>query len=593
MNNLAPDIYKQAYSSAEQGRNIVLGILNEIEYVQSVLWLILPEDNTELNRICCGVLLDNYLEKKNHDSVVVIQIDSATQVSDLCLQTNKKAFHYSFKEDDMQDLLAYYRLVQFSEDIIVAALKEPYSFPAWIGHFDIDLYYWVEHVLFCGTQINWMWWKLDLERIEDLICANHELLKTKKVYIYGLTHHVKALLQVLKKQEITVTGLLDSDSSKAGYYEQYGLSCYALSDLLIPYDPSKAFIIMSKHARAMITALAKYGYSSDQIIEIPADGGVTAVKGTGKEVLQEEFSKACKGIELRWSISDKHMIIVQYGTGDVFYACSMMRSYIELTGEKELILIIPDNPSCSRIPQLFNIQSWNACSIDEMALLYKAWEFFGADCTNIRPFLNLGSRLPRKLENSQRSNVWNHWLNAIKYQYFSFGDSLKLERPALMAENDICKKYSSLGYPRKKTVLLSPYANSFSSALIEKTDFWQQLAGVLKKEGFVPVTNVSNSEKAIAGTDALFVPYEELPAFLDFAGYLIAIRSGLCDISGLAEDSLLIHIYERGSGIQPEIWSLNKMGININTIDFVYSNDTEELITEIMNLLNNYRKSVI
>ena len=64
MNNLAPDIYKQAYSSAEQGRNIVLGILNEIEYVQSVLWLILPEDNTELNRICCGVLLDNYLENK-------------------------------------------------------------------------------------------------------------------------------------------------------------------------------------------------------------------------------------------------------------------------------------------------------------------------------------------------------------------------------------------------------------------------------------------------------------------------------------------------------------------------------------------------
>lgn len=484
-------------------------------------------------------------------------------------------------ESDIQDLLNYYRLVQFSKDIIVASYNEPYSFPGWIDHFGIDHFYWVKQALFFGLKINWLGWEIDYGQIDRAISKKCSLLQSRDVFIYGLTQYFPAILQSLRSHGIQVSGLIDSNHQKAGYYSKYDLTCY-IPETLLPHDPRKVILIVSRYASEMRSVLYRYGYTSDQIVEIPAESGIAAVKDLSAETLEREFQLACRGMELRRRISDKHMIVVQYGTGDIYYACAMIRDYLKKSGIRECVLVISDNPSCSKIPALFGISAWHACSKEEMVALYKAWEFFGSDHTDMHPFLNLGSRLPRRLVNGQRFPEWSHWLNALRYEFFSYYGPLQLSIPDCIDEEDLCSKYEAMGYPRKRTVLLSPYVNAFSSVLKEQTDFWEKLAERLKQAGLVPVTNAAGKEKAITGTDALLIPYKELPGFLNYAGFFIAIRSGLCDLAGSAERCLFVHIYERGSNIRPESWSLRKMGIHENTADIVYQGDVQELLDSVM-----------
>ncbi len=570
----------EAFASAERGRKTVLRILESIPADASALWLILPEKDKELNQLCCGSILDEYLEKKSHDIALIIY-SSHIGIPERDSAGRRPVIYRALSENGMQDLLNYYRLIQFSKDIIVASYKEPYSYSKWIGHFGIDLCYWVKHILFFGVKINWMAWEIDHSQVERAVSENYEGLQNRKVIIYGLTQHVPAILRCLRSLGIQVSGLIDSNPQKAGYYIKYDLTCHT-PEALFPRDPEKVVLIVSKYASEMRGVLYRYGYTSDQIVEIPADSGITAEKDTSAETLDREFQLACRGMELRSRISDKHMIVVQYGTGDVYYACAMIRDYLKKSGIRDYILIIPDSSSCSKIPALFGISAWHACSMKEIALLYKAWEFFGSDYTNIRPFLNLGSRLPRILGNTEDSPDWNHWLNALRYQYFAQYGPLDFSVPDYIDEDILSPKYEAMGYPRKRTVLLSPYANAFSSVLTEKTDFWEKLAERLKQEGLIPVTNAAAKENAIAGTKALLIPYEELPGFLNYAGCFIAIRSGLCDLAGSAGRCRFVHIYERGSAIRPQSWSLRKMGIHENTVDIVYQEDVQELLDSVM-----------
>lgn len=88
----------------------------------------------------------------------------------------------------------------------------------------------------------------------------------------------------------------------------------------------------------------------------------------------------------------------------------------------------------------------------------------------------------------------------------------------------------SAGLVEGKTVILSPYAQSQYEF---HPLFWEELAMCLSSEGFEVITSVVGSERAVAGTRGVFIPLAKLEAYLRFAGYFIALRSGVCDVTSM------------------------------------------------------------
>lgn len=104
-----------------------------------------------------------------------------------------------------------------------------------------------------------------------------------------------------------------------------------------------------------------------------------------------------------------------------------------------------------------------------------------------------------------------------------------------------------------KIVLLAPEAQSFRG--IDKR-FWEKLAGRLKKDGFIPVTNALHKDNEIKGTHNLKMTLADLLALACHCHAVYSLRSGLCDciVGGRSE----LYIYYT-SEISLDYHSLNKL----------------------------------
>lgn len=139
---------------------------------------------------------------------------------------------------------------------------------------------------------------------------------------------------------------------------------------------------------------------------------------------------------------------------------------------------------------------------------------------------------------------------------------------------------SKFGDERKR-VLFAPVANSVAEG--PGREFWQDLAKKIKLLGYETYTNVSGNEEPIEGTEPVFIPYEDLAAFLNEDAVLIGYRSGLCDLAASLKCKKII-LYPKSSwpavngldiGSTLDIFSLNKMGLCEDAIEFEYSEKDE------------------
>ena len=85
----------------------------------------------------------------------------------------------------------------------------------------------------------------------------------------------------------------------------------------------------------------------------------------------------------------------------------------------------------------------------------------------------------------------------------------------------------SEGIKKGETVVLTPRAN----ALLPLPEwFWERLAERLHKVGLVVVTSVVGKETPVRGTQGVFIPIAYLRDYLQYAGFQVGLRSGVCDI---------------------------------------------------------------
>ena len=124
--------------------------------------------------------------------------------------------------------------------------------------------------------------------------------------------------------------------------------------------------------------------------------------------------------------------------------------------------------------------------------------------------------------------IYNNALDTYK-SYIGLNSLAMPARPVIKIKSrrNAKRKFYKLGLKAGKTVVIFPNANTH---VIRNDDFWRNISAVLKSHGFSIISNSKRGEKIISGIDYVDLEVDELLPFVELAGYMISIRSGICDL---------------------------------------------------------------
>lgn len=136
-----------------------------------------------------------------------------------------------------------------------------------------------------------------------------------------------------------------------------------------------------------------------------------------------------------------------------------------------------------------------------------------------------------------------------------------------------------------KTVILAPYANSFSHELT--LEWWEELVSILKKHNYKVFTNSSSEkEPVIKGSEPILLKYEDMYPVLEVAGYFIGVRSGLFDLMGSAKCKKIVIYQEYLSNERMNFFSLNNMQLCDDAVEFKLVNTKDKKRVLLKNIIS-------
>ncbi len=130
------------------------------------------------------------------------------------------------------------------------------------------------------------------------------------------------------------------------------------------------------------------------------------------------------------------------------------------------------------------------------------------------------------------------------------------EAAALLAEN---------GMPPGRSMILFPYAQSFP---VSAAKHFEALAEAARSKGWTVFTSVAEGEAAITGTQPVFIPFELLIDVAEQAGWVVAVRSGICDITATS-NCRKTFIFSHGAGIL--VWGVDALELARDARQFAFS----------------------
>ena len=134
------------------------------------------------------------------------------------------------------------------------------------------------------------------------------------------------------------------------------------------------------------------------------------------------------------------------------------------------------------------------------------------------------------------------------------------------------------------TVILAPNATCVQRLA---SQFWETLATRLHSLGYTVCTNCTQGETPIGGTVKLQLPYQEFAMVLSQAGHLIALRSGLVDITSFISCKRIL-LYPRqnfnvwGVGSVLDCFSLKRMGICYDAAEFEFDANGQDALMKLV-----------
>ena len=276
--------------------------------------------------------------------------------------------------------------------------------------------------------------------------------------------------------------------------------------------------------------------------------------------------------------ADEWGLVCPYGIGDLYLVCGLAKSFLATHGGR-IVLVV--KRAQADIPKLFP-QAAVRVVVDERIQqlvpprakpnILKQGHCCVAHLSFLRPDL--------------KQRLGNHFTLLDTYR-----TCLELpSRPALsvpqIAASTLCtaeQRFEHNGCRRGKTVIL--YPGAYSTATLPM-GFWNKLVAELKNQDFQVYTHVADHETPIAGTRPMFIPLLEAIPMAELAGWVIAVRSGICDLLSSSNARLSV-VYPRQNWFAGTVFSgssLRVMGLSRHAEEYEmekYEND-ESLIAALV-----------
>lgn len=235
----------------------------------------------------------------------------------------------------------------------------------------------------------------------------------------------------------------------------------------------------------------------------------------------------------KYGSKTKFIICPHTGTGDIYAIGRYFHSYLDKNNITHYTFLFRGK-SEQKIGELYGIKGDTILSTTETWRLLMFCQFLRSKKINViqlhhYPYI-AQSHIHLEHMEGYKGITFD---DMFKYVAMGLKEDVKPVLPEFKRPDNLEKIFQEKNLQKGNTVILAPYSASIRFVPFE---IWEHMAEVLMLLGYCVATNcVANKEKPIHGTVALSFDYEVSVSYLEYAGYFIGIRSGICDIISTAK----------------------------------------------------------
>ncbi len=399
-----------------------------------------------------------------------------------------------------------------------------------------------------------------------------------ELVLFGCVPMAKKLRDALAEFDLSISAIVDNNSEKCGQ-ECLGTVVHLPDKYLVPHKEN--IIVMIWHDvywKEMVKQVKGMGYSDSQIAvfhTFPIIKDNLSFKADFYSTLHAYkgwrfYNKVIKGTDFLFLCPYK-------GTGDVYLAGGYFHQYLKREGINRYKVLVVSKTG-AKVAKLFGMENIMVISKKQCERLLLAYDLLGEQM-KLKPLLYWGWRTKRFV--IQRFCKEINFDDMFKYDVYNMPIEAKRDCPVFATTSEYVEKFfDDNGLVKGKTVVLAPYAGSFTSDI--PVAFWEKLACKFIEMGYVVVTNCSSeNEKTILGTKSIFFDLSDTVPILENAGVFIGLRSGLCDIASTAKCKKVV-FYESGfNASQFEFFNLNALGLCNDAIEIVFNGEDSDTFLDI------------
>lgn len=351
-----------------------------------------------------------------------------------------------------------------------------------------------------------------------------------RVYIYGVNENSRALYRRLKKEDIIVSGFVKDKSDAVQNNTFQGIRILDVEELK---KKDKNLLLTNGIINdELIKELNDF--SACEIKNLPTEDYMPSVnkiqqikKFTDRIAIYLQAFKLYSNMIKRYHA--KKVFVFSGQSGDLFNALVYMGEYLKKANLVNDYVLTVIGGACLKVAQMFNLCNVEKISETESEKLISLYELCG-EKSNIVP-VHCSERIIKNTVITKLDRHKNITLGKMyKYQIFRLNEDSCPQLPVYIRNSQyIDEVFKSNQWVRGRTVLLSPYANSYMDDELMKD--WENLSKWLIENNYTVLTNsIGENEPPIPGTKAIGLPLEYVVDFIEQGGFFIGLRSGLCDI---------------------------------------------------------------
>ncbi|MCR3757800.1 ADP-heptose--LPS heptosyltransferase [Clostridium felsineum] len=392
-------------------------------------------------------------------------------------------------------------------------------------------------------------------------------LLQKFIVLFGTNKPSENAINHLKRKNIKVAAIMDNYSKDIE--EFLGIKIYKPEQLLSNFKNNACILIASKYYDEMCAQLEAMGYKRDiHIFKI--------LDYNRQLDLDKEFDKARESVISGYSLfevlqkkygSNTTIFVCPYkGLGDIYISCSYLNEYIRKNNISNYVITVVGN-SYARIAHMFNIKDVKVITQEESDNIVNLSRMIEAKDIKLKVLAYNNKFIYTDVLGNFQNNEKFNWGMLFKSFVMGIDDkAIKTEIRPIYREEYIVKLFKDKNLKKGKTVIISKSANTIVGI---KEDLWEEIVEILIQNEYTVCTNIAGTnDKPIKKTIPLDFSLEDAIGVIEYGGFFIGIRSGLCDLISSAKAKKIIIYPDKKS----MFYSIEKMGLSDDVIEVLSSN---------------------